>query len=85
MSKKLFRDQFAVSMIAAFVKDRSYESIEASELVNTSFEIANLTVARIKQGFDDCDGENCKEEADTEVDVGDLIAAIIADFKRGGK
>ena len=85
MSKKLFRDQFAISMIGAFVKDRSYESIEASELVNTSFEIANLTVERIEQSFEDCDDddcENCKEEADTKVDVGDLVAAIIADFKR---
>ena len=87
MSKKLFRDQFAISMITAFVKDRPCESINPSQLVNTAFEIADLTVHRIEQGFEDCDGdcENCNEEADTKVDVSDLIAAIISDFKRSGK
>lgn len=77
MSKKLFRDQFAVALITSFIKDRDHEGVEPKQVVDTAFDIANLTVARIEE---DC--ENCKEEADTKVDVGDLVAAIIADFKR---
>lgn len=86
MSKKLFRDQFAISMIGAFVKDRAYESIDACELVDTAFDIANLTIDRIEQPLEGCDGdcENCKEET-TEISIGELIAAIVADAKRNTK
>lgn len=49
MNKKLFRDQFAIDLITSFIKDRDPEGVEPKQVVDTAFDIANLTVARIAQ------------------------------------